>query len=171
MSDESNVDRRKFLEIGLYGISGTLAVASGIALTRFAIGPSLSKARSQWVAVELDDLSDRGRGFTGIVLEYDVKDGWSLTRAKSLVYVKRTGENDVIAISAGCTHLECIVSWDESQRLFRCPCHNGVYDADGKVVGGPPPAPLRRHQTKIEGGKLFVSTEPQAFGGDDNERV
>jgi Rieske Fe-S protein len=169
MGDDSDVNRRKFLEIGLYGISGTLAAVSGIALTRFAIGPSFSKERSQWVAVELDELADNGRGFTGIVLEYDVKDGWSLTRAKSLVYVKRIGENEVIAISAGCTHLECIVTWDESQKIFKCPCHNGIYDAEGRVISGPPPAPLRRHQTKIEGAKLFVATEPQAFGGGDRE--
>jgi hypothetical protein len=36
MGDDSDVNRRKFLEIGLYGISGTLAAVSGIALTRLA---------------------------------------------------------------------------------------------------------------------------------------
>ena len=27
-------------------------------------------------------------------------------------------------------------------KKFRCPCHGGVYDADGKVLEGPPPRPL-----------------------------
>ena len=46
------------------------------------------------------------------------------------------------AFSAVCPHLGCLVKWDSAGKVFRCPCHAAVFDADGKVVSGPPPAPL-----------------------------
>jgi Rieske Fe-S protein len=40
-------------------------------------------------------------------------------------------DNDVIAISAACTHMGCIVQWRNSDRLFHCPCHNGLFTQNG----------------------------------------
>ena len=91
--------------------------------------------------------------------------------ARSLVYIKRTSEDKFVAISATCSHLGCIVTWDEGEKQFKCPCHNGVYNPEGKVVSGPPPAPLRRHKIKIEDGTLLVSTATIAYGEDFNESV
>jgi hypothetical protein len=42
-----------------------------------------------------------------------------------------------------------------SQR-FICPCHGGVYGADGEVVGGPPVRPLDRFETRVEGDRVLV---------------
>ena len=53
MSNEPGLDRRKFMEIGIYAISGTMAVLSGAVLTRFTIGPSFNRQRPKWVGVEL----------------------------------------------------------------------------------------------------------------------
>jgi len=54
MSNESDMHRRKFMEIGIYTISGTIAALSAVVLARFAVGLSFVKKRSKWVAVELD---------------------------------------------------------------------------------------------------------------------
>ncbi|KAF3774813.1 Cytochrome b6-f complex iron-sulfur subunit [Nymphaea thermarum] len=43
------------------------------------------------------------------------------------------------AINAICTHLGCIVPWEESENKFMCPCHGSQYDSQGKVVQGPAP--------------------------------
>jgi len=169
MDKESELDRRKFMEVGIYAISGTIAAVSGTALARFGVGPSFRKEKSKWIEVELEDVQDESAGFARVVLEYEIKDGWVRSNARALTYVKRIKQNEVIAISAGCTHLGCIVSWDEDQKIFKCPCHNGRFDADGKVISGPPPAPLERHKTKIEGGKIFLSTETVTYGGDRSE--
>jgi len=40
-------------------------------------------------------------------------------------------DNGVIAISAACTHMGCIVQWQDSERNFRCPCHNGMFTQNG----------------------------------------
>ncbi len=169
MGNESEMDRRKFMEVGIYAITGGITVVSGIALARFAIGPSFRKEKSKWIEVELDYSAEGNPGFSRVVLEYEKKDGWLTANARSLAYVKRLKENEVIAISATCTHLGCIVTWDEEQQIFKCPCHNGRYNAEGEVISGPPPKPLRRHKTKIEDDRILLATETVPFGGDANE--
>ena len=59
----------------------------------------------------------------------------------------------------------------KNQRIFKCPCHDGRYDVEGRVISGPPPAPLKRHETKIEDGKIFLATETVSYGGNDSESV
>jgi Rieske Fe-S protein len=39
--------------------------------------------------------------------------------------------NEVIAISAACTHMGCIVQWQNTDRCFHCPCHNGLFTQNG----------------------------------------
>jgi len=65
-----------------------------------------------------------------------------------VVYLRRRG-NEVIALSAECTHLGCNVHYQDKQKRFACPCHKGTYDLDGNVLGGPPPQPLRRFAVKV----------------------
>ena len=65
------------------------------------------------------------------------------------VLVRRTREG-LQAFSSTCPHLGCKVHWQAEEARFFCPCHNGVFDADGIAVSGPPadagqslyPAPL-----------------------------
>ncbi len=165
MDKESELTRRKFMEIGIYSITGSIAAVSSVALARFAVGPSFEKEQAKWIEVDPEDIQDEADGFARVVLEYETKDGWLINNARALAYVKRVNEDEVIAISAGCTHLGCIVTWDEDQKIFKCPCHDGRYDADGKVISGPPPAPLKRHIAKIEDGKILLSTATIPYGG------
>ncbi|MEK6797589.1 MAG: ubiquinol-cytochrome c reductase iron-sulfur subunit [Planctomycetota bacterium] len=45
------------------------------------------------------------------------------------------------AISSVCTHLGCITERG-ADGAFHCPCHGSVFDAEGKVKGGPAPKGL-----------------------------
>ena len=42
---------------------------------------------------------------------------------------------------------------------YVCPCHDGFFDIDGKVVSGPPPKPLNPYQSKIENGQIMILLE------------
>ncbi len=46
------------------------------------------------------------------------------------------------AISPVCTHLGCLVQWEEKLGIFFCRCHGGRYHRDGHNFAGPPPRPL-----------------------------
>ena len=50
MRNPFGMNRRKFMEIGIYTISGTMAAVSGAALARFALGPSFDRngLKSNW---------------------------------------------------------------------------------------------------------------------------
>lgn len=63
----------------------------------------------------------------------------------------------VKAYSAICTHLGCIVMWDETAANIVCPCHDGRFNpATGTVLSGPPPAPLPPLNAVVEGDEIFI---------------
>jgi Rieske Fe-S protein len=63
------------------------------------------------------------------------------------------------AISTTCTHLGCRVYWEPENNRFFCPCHDGVFDVNGNVTSGPPPAPLRQYKVEVESGAVYVVME------------
>lgn len=42
-------------------------------------------------------------------------------------------KGDIIAMSAACTHMGCIVSWNPSDRKYHCPCHGGTFYEYGQT--------------------------------------
>ena len=69
------------------------------------------------------------------------------------VILVRTAEGEHHALSATCTHLDCIVEYRPDRGLLWCNCHNGQFDLSGKVVGGPPPRPLRPYRVHVVEGQ------------------
>jgi Rieske Fe-S protein len=47
------------------------------------------------------------------------------------------------AVSARCTHLGCLVAFNNAERSWDCPCHGSRFDVDGAVLQGPAVRPLR----------------------------
>ena len=70
--------------------------------------------------------------------------------------VIRVSEKSVRALSAVCTHLGCIVKWDEAKEMLVCPCHVAEFDVNGNVVDGPAPRPLPSYPTKISQDEIII---------------
>ena len=64
------------------------------------------------------------------------------------VAVIRTAQG-IAALSTRCTHLGCTVRMVGQEWI--CPCHGGRYDRQGRVLGGPPPAPLALLEAGVNG--------------------
>ncbi len=67
-----------------------------------------------------------------------------------------SSSTELIAFSAICSHLGCLVNYRRDRREFVCPCHGGKYDLSGKNISGPPPAPLTRFPVRIQDGTAFI---------------
>lgn len=62
----------------------------------------------------------------------------------------------VTARSLWCTHVGCEVRWVAAHRVYRCPCHGAIFAADGRVLEGPPPAPLRDVAVERRGDRVVL---------------
>jgi glycine/D-amino acid oxidase-like deaminating enzyme/nitrite reductase/ring-hydroxylating ferredoxin subunit len=45
--------------------------------------------------------------------------------------------NNTHIVSAVCTHMKCIVNWNQSERSWDCPCHGSRFNINGEVIEGP----------------------------------
>jgi glycine/D-amino acid oxidase-like deaminating enzyme/nitrite reductase/ring-hydroxylating ferredoxin subunit len=58
--------------------------------------------------------------------------------------VFRDEDGSLHAVSARCTHLGCIVHFNDAERTWECPCHGSRFAVDGSVLHGPANRPLER---------------------------
>ena len=71
-------------------------------------------------------------------------------------YVVRLDAARVVAVSAVCTHVRCILGYDPARKALVCPCHDGRFDLSGNVLAGPPPRPLPSYPVSVRAGEIFV---------------
>lgn len=133
--------RRKFLFIMLGGIGSLLGAASAWPVFRFLAPISAGNANSQVVIPRADVPSGKAHFF-----QYQSKPA----------VVLQPSPGTFVALSAVCTHLGCVVAWQEQAAEFLCPCHGGRFSAEGQVLSGPPPAPLESLAVQLDGDQLKI---------------
>ena len=60
--------------------------------------------------------------------------------------VYRDDQGRLHAVSLRCTHLGCLLRFNEAERSWDCPCHGSRFDIDGAVLEGPAVEPLDHHE-------------------------
>ena len=119
-----------------------LALAGGGALTAALAGCSKKPAlRPTQALFALSDIPKEAR--TKVLV------------AGRPVELQRTAQG-VVARSLLCSHFGCTVAWNEERQAYLCPCHEGVYDASGAVVAGPPPKSLASVPVVVAGNDVIV---------------
>jgi Rieske Fe-S protein len=88
-------------------------------------------------AKDLDSFKELQAG-TGAVVEYQGE--------KLAVYKNEEGR--VTLLSPTCTHMGCLVSFNQAEKSWDCPCHGGRYNLEGQVLTGPPRKNLKQISVK-----------------------
>jgi Rieske Fe-S protein len=154
--DQEKQSRRTFLMsigIALNAAVGLLIATPAVA---YVIGPVLRKRDyREWV--DLGPTSSFPPGETKLVTYRnpytDPSDGMT-DNIPAYVRCSEPGSFTVFAIN--CAHLGCPVRWFPQSQLFMCPCHGGVYYADGSRASGPPERGLFTYERKIQNGRLLI---------------
>jgi nitrite reductase/ring-hydroxylating ferredoxin subunit len=135
---------------------------NAIAVTLFAIpvvGYVASAMRrrtwSSWLA--LGPLSDFPENETRLATYVNpFARPWDGDTTKIPCWVRRIEGETFQVFAINCTHLGCPVRWFAGAGLFMCPCHGGVFYADGRHASGPPPRALYQYRYKVEAGQLWI---------------
>ena len=148
MAEQPLVTRRNFLGRISLALSGLAAAVVSVPIIAYLLSPLLEPTPDEWRDLGL--VQNFGIGQT-VEVAYDEPSSlpWAGQTSRTAVWLRRTGDRDFTAFGLNCTHLGCPVNWRAGAELFLCPCHGGVYYADGSVAGGPPPRPLVRFSVRI----------------------
>jgi Rieske Fe-S protein len=139
------VSRRGFLKWAL-GFSVVATIAGAIvSIIGYLIPPARRTA------------AGGGRALVGALKDLPVGQAKVIPVSDKPVIVVNIARGGVKAFSAICTHLGCVVEWQQGKQYIWCPCHDGRFNpVTGAVISGPPPAPLPPVRVAIENDQIYV---------------
>ncbi|MCE3280611.1 MAG: puuB 1 [Bacteroidetes bacterium] len=63
--------------------------------------------------------------------------------------VYRDKQDQFHMVGAECTHMKCIIKWNNDEQSWDCPCHGSRFTTEGKVLNGPANDDLSYHADKF----------------------
>ena len=143
-----------------YALGAVASAVVGLPLVGYILGTK--RQPEEWV--DLGPVADFEPGATRLVtFRNPIRQPWDGLAAMTGVYVRRRapGEGEAagqdghfLILAVNCAHLGCPVEWFPQSGLFMCPCHGGVYHADGGRASGPPPRGLYPCAWRERSGRL-----------------
>jgi Rieske Fe-S protein len=158
MSDENTLSRRSlFLKVGMF-FNGVVASALAVPMVGYVLSSIVRSRSSRYLSwVPLGSVNEFPEGETRLATFTNPNvmpsDGKTVDTA---CWVRRIAGNQFQVFAVNCAHLGCPVRWFPQSGLFMCPCHGGVYYANGEHASGPPPRGLFHCDWRVQHGKLEV---------------
>jgi menaquinol-cytochrome c reductase iron-sulfur subunit len=160
MADE---DRRNFLKVATCAIGGGVGIAV-VAPVLTLLGDPARKVTVTGPTAPLDlglaeqfHLGDEPRRVD--IVAPMVKDAWAAAHDVVLgaAWIRRTPQNQLVALSAVCPHLGCTVGWDVDGASFLCPCHDSRFGLAGEKLTGPSERGLDELPLKVVDGRVQLT--------------
>jgi menaquinol-cytochrome c reductase iron-sulfur subunit len=174
---DQNVDRATFLSLATIGVGGLIGVGVTLPALGFAVLPSFMGEGIETYEVDLGPISNFPEGQFVIATYLEDPEQGEVTRRTA--FIRNNGRTEAnipsfTTIYSRCVHLGCPVQpngpIDEEARKnvkgvelrpvlaqsFGCPCHGGLYDAEGNRRAGPPDRSMDRYTYSIKNGHLVL---------------
>jgi Rieske Fe-S protein len=161
--------RRTFLSWLTYGLGAVATLVLGVPFIGYLFG--VRKAPVEWLG--LGPVTDFPLNQTRLVtFDNPIRQPWDGIVAHTGVFVRNEGRDETeaneakshrfLVLAVNCAHLGCPVEWFQESGLFMCPCHGGVYYANGERASGPPPRGLYRCVYRVRRAGDTLQLELQA---------
>lgn len=145
---------RVYLATGFAGWGMTNSAAAAILLADLVLGREnpwapvfdpkrahLAASATSFVSENLDVakrfVGDRGASRRRSLADIPPGQGEVVAQDGGYVAVRRAEDGTLHGVDARCTHLGCIVTWNEAEKTWDCPCHGSRFLADGRPLHGP----------------------------------
>jgi len=154
--DAKGISRRTFLMSVGIALNAIVGIAIATPVVVYLVGPVMRrKEYRHWVAV--GDVTEFQPGETKLVVfRNPFEEPTDGQTANVPAYVRCTAPGKFVVFAINCAHLGCPVRWFSESQLFMCPCHGGVYYADGSRASGPPERGLFTYEAKVDNGQLMI---------------
>ena len=147
---DSSHNRREFLS--KFGIFGAMFIAIGFFVKNifsFLLPVRKEKTYHKYLVARLGEIP--------------VGKAKEITIGRKPVFVIHL-KSGYKVFSGICTHLGCLVRWEEQKNRFYCPCHQGVFNKSAIVKSGPPPRPLDEFKVEVDKKLVFIMIEDKMEG-------
>jgi menaquinol-cytochrome c reductase iron-sulfur subunit len=159
VNDPQNPERREFLKMAAAaGIGGAIILVPLGAGTAVLLDPLRRKAAAGELTfvTSLDSLPADGTPRKFAILASRI-DAWNKFPNAPIgaIYLRRTGEKEVLALNVVCPHAGCFVDFRTNSKDYYCPCHNSSFALTGHIADPKSPAPrgLDTLQVEVRNGK------------------
>lgn len=154
--EKERITRRTFLmNVGI-ALNAAVVLAIATPVVAYLLGPiTQRKEYRHWI--EVGNTADFQPGETRLInFRNPFTEPWDGETANMPAYVRCVEPGKFVVFAINCAHLGCPVRWFSESQLFMCPCHGGVYYADGSRASGPPERGLFTYDVRTEGNKLLI---------------
>lgn len=157
-STNSGEDRRGFMtQAGAIVVGSIVGLVPLVTAVCAALSPLFRKSKStvEFVKVGMLDEVEPGGTPTRFTVRADRWDAWNFYPNEEVggVYVRRPTPDETQCLTATCPHLGCSVAYDKASTEFRCPCHESIFNQQGKFEKGASPRNMDSLDVEVRDGK------------------
>ncbi|HTX42594.1 MAG TPA: Rieske 2Fe-2S domain-containing protein [Acidobacteriaceae bacterium] len=154
--DPGTVSRRWLLLRAGIVLNGLTGVALAVPILRYLLAPwKKDSSFNAWISLGPIDAFPTGETRLAYYRNPS-RNPWDGQTDDIACYVRRETSSQFRVFAINCAHLGCPVRWFPQSQLFMCPCHGGVYYADGSRASGPPERGLFTYKWQIVSGELQI---------------
>ena len=156
LDSEQTVSRRWLLLKAGIALNGLVGLTLAVPVVRYLLAPwKKDTSYNSWVSLGSVDAFPAGETRLAYY-KNPAADPWDGQTDNVACYVRRTSTTEFSVFAVNCAHLGCPVRWFPQSQLFMCPCHGGVYYADGSRASGPPERGLFTYNWQVVSGELKI---------------